>query len=64
MGICAFIIPFVGFVLAIVALVLGITGKKKTDDAGVQSGMSMAGIIVPAVAVGLSILIIMCTCYL
>ncbi len=58
-GICFFWIPFAGLLPAIGAIILGIFGKKQCDaDPNITGrGMATAGVVLGAIAVGLSILV-------
>ena len=57
------LVPFSGVVTAIVGLVLGVVGKKKSNDAGMPSGMATAGIICSLVGLTLGVICtIWCVC--
>ena len=57
-GIASLIIPFVGTATAIVGLILGVLSKKKSQEAGMPSGMATAGIVCSVIALAISILMI------
>lgn len=44
-------VPFLGIVLGLVALVLGIVGRKKANETGVGGGMAIAGLIMGVLAI-------------
>lgn len=65
LGICSLCIPYVGILGAIVGLILGVIGKKKSLEAGMPSGMATAGIVMSIIALAWSIVcVIYCVvCY-
>jgi|GEM_PF-1099726 len=56
LGICSLVFPGLGIVTAIIALVLGILGKKKADEAGAPTGMATAGVVMSIIAIAFSVL--------
>jgi uncharacterized YccA/Bax inhibitor family protein len=55
LGILALVIPYAGFVLAIIGLALGVDGKKKCIAAGAPSGMATAGVVMSIIALAWSV---------
>ena len=47
-----------GFITAIIGLILGIIGRKKSSAAGAPTGMATAGIILSAIAIVLNIAVV------
>jgi hypothetical protein len=58
LGICGLVIPFFGTATAIVGLILGIIGKKKSQEVGAPYGMATAGIVCSIIGLACSILVI------
>jgi hypothetical protein len=54
LGILGLAVPF-GEVLALVGLILGAVSKKKSNEAGMPSGMATAGIVCSIIALAISI---------
>jgi len=46
-----------GFITAVVGLILGIIGRKKSSAVGAPTGMATAGIIISAIAIAYNLLI-------
>jgi hypothetical protein len=59
LGICSivFAYPFFGTVIAIIGLVLGVSGKRKLIDHGAPTGVATAGIVMSIIGLALSVLI-------
>jgi len=52
---------YVGVLLAIVGLVLGVISKKKSDEVGMPSGMAMAGIVCSIIGLAVAIICTACS---
>jgi hypothetical protein len=50
------LVPICGGLSAIVGIILGVLGKKKSSEAGMPSGMAKAGIICGAVGLGVGLI--------
>jgi len=46
-----------GFITAVIGLILGIIGRKKSVEAGAPTGMATAGIILSAIAIAYNLLV-------
>jgi hypothetical protein len=60
LGICSIPLAFVwvGIVAAIVGIILGVIGKKKSQEVGAPTGMASAGVICSIIALALDVLIV------
>ena len=58
LGIISLVIPYAGTAVAIVGLILGIVGKKKSKAVNAPSGMATAGIVMSIIAIAWSVALI------
>jgi hypothetical protein len=58
LGICGLVIPYGGLICAIIGLILGIQGKKKSESVGAPTGLAKAGIILSIIGIAGAILLI------
>ena len=57
-----FFLPYVGLPCALVGIILGVIGMKKSKEAGAPAGMAVAGMVCGIIALGLNIVCIICIC--
>jgi len=55
------VVPYVGFITAIVGLILGISGRKKTVEVGAPTGLATAGIVLSIIGLAGAVLtVVLC----
>ena len=61
LGICGLVVPYVGFLCALIGLILGVVGKNKSKSIGEPTGMATAGIVLSIIGlVGAVLLMVLC----
>jgi len=53
-----FCIPYIGFPLSVVSLILSIVGKAKAGSAGQSNGMAIAGLICSIISLALNLILL------